>query len=282
MVGQGLGTDPTSAKVIALFLSAGDEGLFAEDYDGRRWGARLASLKPATKQPEAVDAVKFDLALTVCVMRGISDLHIGKVNTKHSDFVFYEEPKKYDLAEFLKDRAVDGRDIAGVLAQIEPPYPGYRRTLQALQSYTEFARKDEREQFPHIGADEHNLRSQFVADDGEKSPKGFDGSFAAHPKQARDVEIDLINQSQVLVAFGILDLIDADRIDLAWHPVLQPERVPPRRRPCPRRCERPPPSLPMTVAAPNGLKRSCRFWSVCVCRRPRELLRQSQCRSGDS
>ena len=25
------------------------------------------------------------------------------------------------------------------------------------------------------------------------------------------------------MAFGILDLIDADRIDLAWHPVLQPE-----------------------------------------------------------
>jgi hypothetical protein len=29
------------------------------------------------------------------------------------------------------------------------------------------------------------------------------------------VEIDLTNQSQVLVAFGKLDLIDADRIDLA-------------------------------------------------------------------
>ena len=57
----------------------------------------------------------------------------------------------------------------------------------------------------------------------KKSPKGFDGSFAAHPKQARDVEIDLINQSQVLVAFGILDLIDADRIDLSQHPMLQPE-----------------------------------------------------------
>jgi hypothetical protein len=34
--------------------------------------------------------------------------------------------------------------------------------------------------FPHIGADEHDLRSQFVADEGEKSPKGFDGSFATH------------------------------------------------------------------------------------------------------
>ena len=77
--------------------------------------------------------------------------------------------------------------------------------------------------FPHIGADEHNLRSQFVADDGEESPKGFDGSFAAYPKQARDVEIDLVNQRQVLVAFGVLDFIDADSVDLTQHPVLQPK-----------------------------------------------------------
>src|SRR6185436_6873317 len=38
----------------------------------------------------------------------------------------------------------------------------------------------------------------------------------------------------------------------------------------------------MTVAAPNGLRGACRLWSVCVCRCPRELLRQPQCRSGDS
>jgi len=76
--------------------------------------------------------------------------------------------------------------------------------------------------FPHIGADEHDLRSQFVADDSE-SLKRFDGSFTAHPKQARDTEIDRINQRQVLVAFGVLDFIDADRIDLTQGPVLQPE-----------------------------------------------------------
>jgi hypothetical protein len=41
-------------------------------------------------------------------------------------------------------------------------------------------------------------------------------------------------------------------------------------------CETPPPSLSMTVAAPNGLGRACRLWSVCVCHRPRELLRRPQ------
>ena len=94
--------------------------------------------------------MKFDLALTVCAMRYISDLHIGKVNPKHLDFAFDEESKKYDLAEFLKDRVVGAADVAGVLAQVEPPYPGYRRTVQALQTYTALARKDDGELLPPV------------------------------------------------------------------------------------------------------------------------------------
>jgi L,D-transpeptidase YcbB len=35
-----------------------------------------------------------------------------------------------------------------VLAQVEPPYPGYRRTIQALQSYSALASKDDGEQLP--------------------------------------------------------------------------------------------------------------------------------------
>ena len=69
--------------------------------------------------------------------------------------------------------------------------------------------------FPHIGTDEDDLGGQFVADGGEESLKGFDGSFFSHPKQARNVEIDLVNQRQVLVAFGVLDLVDSDGVDLA-------------------------------------------------------------------
>ena len=47
-------------------------------------------------------------------MRYISDLHIGKVNPKHLDFAFDQESKKYDLAEFLRDRVVGAADVAGV------------------------------------------------------------------------------------------------------------------------------------------------------------------------
>jgi murein L,D-transpeptidase YcbB/YkuD len=144
--------EPTAQakQLIAVMRDADRKGLSAEDYDGSRWDGRLAKLKPATRQPSEADAVKFDLALTVCAMRYISDLHIGKVNPKHLDFAFDEESKKYDLPEFIKDHIANGGDVAGALAQVEPPYPGYRRTIQALQTYMELAKKDGGEQLPAV------------------------------------------------------------------------------------------------------------------------------------
>jgi hypothetical protein len=123
---KGMEPTPQARQLIALLLQADQKGLSADDYDGSRWSDRLAKLKPARRQPADADGVKFDLALTVCAMRYISDLHIGKVNPKHLAFALDEEPRKNDLAEFLKDRVVEGADVAGVLAQVEPPYPGYR------------------------------------------------------------------------------------------------------------------------------------------------------------
>jgi len=65
------GMEPTTQaqQVIALLIKAGQKGLSADDYDGPRWNDRLAKLKPVTRQPAEADAVRFDLALTVCVMR---------------------------------------------------------------------------------------------------------------------------------------------------------------------------------------------------------------------
>jgi L,D-transpeptidase YcbB len=146
------GMEPTAQarQLIALMLQADQRGLFADDYDGPRWNDRLARLKPATPQPAEADAVKFDLALTVCAMRYISDLHIGKVNPKHFAFALEDESRKYDLAEFLKDHVVDAGNVVDIPAQVEPPYPGYRRTIRALQTYIELAKKDDGEQLPAV------------------------------------------------------------------------------------------------------------------------------------
>jgi murein L,D-transpeptidase YcbB/YkuD len=135
-------------QVIALLLQADQKGLSAEDYDGPHWADRLAKLKPVAPQPSEADVARFDVALTVCVMRYISDLHIGKVNPKHFDFGLDVEAKKYDLPEFLREHIVDASDVAGVLAQVEPPYPDYRRTIQALHTYLELAKEYDGNQLP--------------------------------------------------------------------------------------------------------------------------------------
>jgi len=44
--------------------------------------------------------------------------------------------------------------------------------------------------------------------------EGFDGPLLAHPEQAGDADVDLIDQGQVLVVFGVLDFIDADGVNL--------------------------------------------------------------------
>jgi murein L,D-transpeptidase YcbB/YkuD len=146
------GMQPTAQaeQVISLLLQAEQRGLAAEDYDGPRWSGRLAKLKPSAAQPSEADAVRFDAALTVCVMRYISDLHIGKVNPKHFDFGLDVDTKKYDLPEFTKENVVDVPDVASVLAKVEPPYPGYQRTIQALHSYLEFAKEYDGKPFPAI------------------------------------------------------------------------------------------------------------------------------------
>jgi L,D-transpeptidase YcbB len=147
---RGMEPSAQAQQVIAILKNADQEGLFAEDYDGSRWGDRVAKLKPTAPQPSEADAVRFDAALTVCVMRYVSDLHIGKVNPKHFGFGFDIEAKKYDLPGFLKKDVVDASDVAGILAQVEPPYPGYRRTIKALQTYLELAKEYDGEPLPAV------------------------------------------------------------------------------------------------------------------------------------
>jgi L,D-transpeptidase YcbB len=146
------GMQPTAQaqQIIALLLQADQKGLSAEDYDGPRWTDRLAKLKPASSQPSEADALQFDVALTVCVMRYISDLHIGKVNPKHFDFGLDIQSKKYNLPQFVKTNVVDAPDVAAALVQAEPPYPGYQRTIQALHAYLAYAKGYNGPQLPAI------------------------------------------------------------------------------------------------------------------------------------
>ena len=64
-----------------------------------------------------------------------------------------------------------------------------------------------------VGADELDFRGEFFPEHGEESLEGFYGSFFADPEQASGVGVDLIDQGEVLVALGKLDLVDPDGRD---------------------------------------------------------------------
>jgi murein L,D-transpeptidase YcbB/YkuD len=140
-VRDGAATAQAQAIVKAL-QDAGAKGLEPEDYDGSRWGARLAGLRAED------DLVRFDLALTVSVMRYASDLHAGQVNPKVFCFGFDVDQKRFDLAGLLSQRLINAADIPAAMAQVEPPFDGYRRAEKALLAYQALAKEDDRELLP--------------------------------------------------------------------------------------------------------------------------------------
>jgi len=140
---QGNSPSPQALAMIELLRNAWMKGLEPEDYDASRWDSRLRAT-----QGSADGLAEFDVALTVCTMRYISDLRIGRINPQHFKFGLSVEQKKYDLAQFLRERILPAADASSVLDSVEPPFAGYRRTEQALARYMELARADDGEKLP--------------------------------------------------------------------------------------------------------------------------------------
>jgi murein L,D-transpeptidase YcbB/YkuD len=144
-----LGPTPQALALIETFENAAERGLNPEDYDAGRWKSRLDRLRSAGATSS--DVARFDLALTVSVLRFASDLHFGRVNPKvfHSDFDVDNGDR--DIAGWIRSRLVGASNasaaIPAALSGIEPPFDGYRRTKQALAAYRRLS-FDEGEPFP--------------------------------------------------------------------------------------------------------------------------------------
>ncbi len=141
---------PTSQAIafIHAFQDAGAKGLNSDDYDAWRWPARVAQIAKDVAAHDTSDTAQdrvgqFDAAMTICVMRYISDLRIGRVNPSHFSFDIDISDKKYDLAEFVSDNAVDATDVPGLIRKVEPDSDQYRATEAALAHYLDLARLQE-------------------------------------------------------------------------------------------------------------------------------------------
>lgn len=138
----------TARAVIELLRTAENEGLLARDYDGPLWAARLAGLESPAQAASESELLSFDLGLTVCAMRYILDLHLGRINPRPAGPAVEAGPELQDPAEFLRKKVVSAGDVAAALAALEPQFPAYRRLVEAVQRYRELAAQDDGETLP--------------------------------------------------------------------------------------------------------------------------------------
>jgi murein L,D-transpeptidase YcbB/YkuD len=129
----------SASAFIKAFEEADTKGLIPEDYDASRWADRLQAL--TSKSDDAISL--FDVAMTVNVMRYISDLRVGRVNPSHFNFEIPVQDKKYDLAEFVSDNAVDATDVPKLITSVEPDSDDYRKTEAALAHYMDLAKQQQ-------------------------------------------------------------------------------------------------------------------------------------------
>ncbi len=125
------------AEIIGILKEASSHGLDPESYDAdaleRQW-RELSTGGPPTDHRHAL----FDTALSIALLRYISDLHIGRVNPRNLSVKLDIEPKKYDLPKLLR-RAIEEDRIRETVEAAEPPLVQYRLVMEALARYRKLA-----------------------------------------------------------------------------------------------------------------------------------------------
>lgn len=144
--GQGQPT-AQALELIGILEAADTKGLDSRDYDGARWPDRLKALQTL---PAESNLVPFDVALTVSAIRYISDVHLGKVDPKTLHRDFDPERAKHDPGAFLATKGIGAASVKEALAPIEPPFPGYQRTIVALQKYTQLLKEEVPDPLPQL------------------------------------------------------------------------------------------------------------------------------------
>ena len=126
-----------ATRLIELFGDAAKKGLQPADYDSAQWSQRTQAV--AGKSPDAI--ASFDVAMSVAVMRYLSDLHMGRINPQALNFDIDEPTRRsqWDVATLVNEQLVDADDVAKVADGVEPQNPMYKKTEEALPHYLELA-----------------------------------------------------------------------------------------------------------------------------------------------
>lgn len=149
-----LGSDglPTmqAYRLLGALDQAASKGLAGEDYGAAALARRATDLvgAPATADL-GQDRARFELDLTAAVLQYALHLHQGRVDPRQLGFALDAAPKQLDVAALLSDLATSSDPLAR-LAEVEPPYRGYRRLQAHLARYLELAASEHWPALPNL------------------------------------------------------------------------------------------------------------------------------------
>src|SRR6266576_1802487 len=124
-------------QAIDVLRTAQERGLHPEDYDAALLDQEFRKLSSGPPSSDT-EVGRFDVALSVGLMRHISDVHIGRVNPMSLSVGINVEPKKLDLAREVSDAIARGR-IAELVRGAEPRFVQYRNLKAAYARYRALA-----------------------------------------------------------------------------------------------------------------------------------------------
>jgi L,D-transpeptidase YcbB len=136
------------AGVVKGLAAADEQGLSRADYDADRLQERWRSLQPAKDVAPAQRAL-FDLAVTVCALRLLSAVHLGRVDPATLSWGYDIAPKGLDRLEALRELRQNG-DMVRALARQEPPFAHYARAKRTLARYRAAAERGEPAAVPSL------------------------------------------------------------------------------------------------------------------------------------
>ena len=242
------GGQPTTQadEVIAALATADAKGLDASDYDAAPLAAQAQQLRTAAAAPSADVIGDFDIAVTVSLMRFVSDSYAGRINPHALGYQLDPASKTIDLAEFTLELARDPSP-AHRLAALDPPLPVYSRLQNALTEYRALAARSDLQPVPNLPKlrpGEHDsgvpaLRAWLVAlgdlpatDRPPADARRYDSALAAAAKrfqQRHGLEADGVIGAGTLHALQVPPAQRVRQIELAmerlrWLPAQLPER----------------------------------------------------------
>jgi murein L,D-transpeptidase YcbB/YkuD len=133
--------------VIRTLSRADAQGLNAPDYEPERLEERAGALLHIGGAAE--ELALFDLAMTITLMRYLSDLHAGRVEPQRAGFALDITAKPLDLPVAVRDIATAAAPVQRIAA-FEPSFPMYARLTDALTRYRTLAAAPGLEPLPPV------------------------------------------------------------------------------------------------------------------------------------